>query len=88
MELVGLTGVHSLITRMSDHDRERALHHTKRVYCGRMRACEHGRQMRFRMGRQRAEMAIDKHMEYFDSAMMGIRGHDCHNMYRGCMDFQ
>ncbi|XP_075741114.1 uncharacterized protein LOC142789561 [Rhipicephalus microplus] len=85
---VGLTGVHSLITRMSDHDRQRALRLTRQMYCGRMDACDYGRQMRLNMGRSLAEMSVDRTMEFFDSVMMGIQGHDCLNMYRGCRDFE
>ncbi|XP_077511999.1 uncharacterized protein LOC144122908 [Amblyomma americanum] len=85
---VGLKGVNRLITQISNQERLRALEDMRRVYCGRMAACQHGQQMVLDMGRQQAEVAVDKNMEYLDSAMMGIRGHDCRNMYRGCMDFQ
>ncbi|KAL1426033.1 hypothetical protein MTO96_018626 [Rhipicephalus appendiculatus] len=82
---VGLRGVHSLITRMSDHDRRGALRQTKRMYCGRMDACDYGRQMMLRMGPTEAERVVDRTIQFFDSVMMGIHGHDCHNMYRGCI---
>ncbi|XP_049517094.1 uncharacterized protein LOC119439891 isoform X1 [Dermacentor silvarum] len=85
---IGLMGVSAVITRISDQERQIALEQTRQVYCRRMEACEHGRQMMLRMGRPQAEKAVDKSMVYLDSAMMGIRGHDCHNMYRGCLDFQ
>lgn len=85
---VGLKGVNTLITQISDHERQRALEETRRVYCGRMAACQQGQKMVHDMGRQLAEMTVDRNMEYLDSAMMGIRGHDCRNMYRGCTDFQ
>ncbi|XP_075535620.1 uncharacterized protein LOC142571267 [Dermacentor variabilis] len=85
---VGLMGVTAMITRISNDARQRALEQTRRVYCHRMEVCQLGRQMALRMGRRQAEHSLDKSMAHLDSAMMGIRGHDCHNMYRGCMDFQ
>ncbi|XP_070394736.1 uncharacterized protein [Dermacentor albipictus] len=86
--MVGLMGVTTMITRISNDARQRALEQTRRIYCHRMEACQLGRQMALRMGRHQAENGVDKSMAHLDSAMMGIRGHDCHNMYRGCMDFQ
>ncbi|XP_077538401.1 uncharacterized protein LOC144150975 [Haemaphysalis longicornis] len=85
---VGLDGVSSLILHISDQDRQKALEQTKLVYCGRMDACRLGRQMARDMGTNAAMSSMDKNMPYLDSAMMGIRGMDCENMYRGCMDFQ
>ncbi|KAH6939668.1 hypothetical protein HPB50_020421 [Hyalomma asiaticum] len=44
-----------LVTRITDRSRQRLLQQTKRIYCNRMRACQQGRQLALRMGRQQAE---------------------------------
>lgn len=84
---IGLNGVNAMITQISEHGRGLALDEVRSLYCERLAACNVGRNLAGEKGPQEAEEEIDNGMKYVDSALLGIRGHDCDVMYRGCTDF-